>query len=479
MKIRRHFHGSLLVLLLACLFSPRPTKAQYALQTEFGNTTLCDTMTRGIYCVWWDKNWNYATDADILLDSMLRYRTYCLNQLNMQDPPNPPAGFYYNVYLHNGQDTFPNWWGNGQGTDIYGQPYLTLPIGAHNDWVNVAHETFHVFQYSATAPGFAYAGDSQWYIEASANWFAALMHYGYVGAFIEAEALVRIPQVALWLSFDNFPNYYPQNWQRYVHQYALSVLLFYLTEEAGVAHTNITSGMFSTTTEMPQEYYFNLIGASNFRTHFLDWAGHMTNRYDFLTPQQYTRNLVEWNDYADPADDKQFAATYTDAGTNGWYRPADSMCTKAWAFNTYKLQNTVADNYAFRIRGDQFGTQMDSAWFAGQVVVQNAQTGVSFHNLNMSNSLDGDLTLSLTPDDTTVYFIVASMPTVFTGVDQIFRYDMEIEKGAILNLDDQISGAAPQIISRHNLLGQEVSADFKGVQLLRYDNGRVRKIRVW
>ena len=138
------------------------TFAQYAIKSEFGNLTDCDTTTSGIYIVWWDNDWNYQADAEMMLSYMNTYREVCLNELDMQDPPNPTDGYYYNVYLHHSGDIFPDGWGNGQGTDANGYPYLTLPIGAHNDWMNVAHETFHVFQYSGTSPGFAYSGVSDY-----------------------------------------------------------------------------------------------------------------------------------------------------------------------------------------------------------------------------------------------------------------------------------------------------------------------------
>ena len=88
------------------------------------------------------------------------------------------AGYFYNVYIHKPggpNDLFqPLGWGNGQGTDSNGFPFLTLPNGVLGDWLNDAHETFHIFQYNANSPGFASSGNSQWYIEASANWYADL-----------------------------------------------------------------------------------------------------------------------------------------------------------------------------------------------------------------------------------------------------------------------------------------------------------------
>lgn len=410
-------------------------QAQYSINSEFGNLVDCDTLTSGIYIVWWDNNWDYSNDAQLLLDHMESYRDVCLNELELQDPPNPVDGYYYNVYLHRSDDLFPSWWGNGQGTDSNGYPYLTLPIGAHNDWVNVAHETFHVFQYSSNSPGYAYSGDSQWYIEASANWFAALQNLAAEDAFLEAESLIRLPHVALWLSYDNFPPTYPQNWQRYVHQYALALLLFYLSEETDIPDEIITEGLYAGTTQLPQEYFFYQMGAEIFRGHFIDWAAHMTNHFDFLPANQIARFELEWDNYADPNDSYEFIAEYQDEGTNGWITPDDWVTPGAWAFNTYKINNTGTDSYTFQLDGDLFGDHGSPSFFQGKILVQNTSTGASFYDLEMSSAQQGSLTLNLTPEDEAIYFIVASMPEVFTDVEQLYHYSINITKGVLGNED--------------------------------------------
>ncbi|PKA84403.1 putative secreted protein (Por secretion system target) [Ulvibacter sp. MAR_2010_11] len=409
--------------------------SQYTINSEYGNLVDCDTLTSGIYIVWWDNNWDYSADAQALLDHMEAYRDVCLNDLELQDPPNPVDGYYYNVYLHRPDDLFPAWWSNGQGTDSNGYPYLTLPIGAHNDWVNVAHETFHVFQYSANSPGFAYAGDSQWYIEASANWFAARQNADVDEAFVEAESLVRLPHVALWLSYDNFPATYPQNWQRYVHQYALALLLYYLSEETTVPDEIITEGLYAGTSDLPQEYFFNQMGGAVFRGHFIDWAAHMTNHFDFLPANQIARFEQEWDTYADPADSYEYVAEFTDEGTNGWFSPDPWVTTAGWAYNTYKINNASADTYTFHMEGNEFGTNGSPSYFQGKVLVQNTTTGTSFYDLNMSNAQDGSFSIAVTPEDTTLYFIVASMPEVFTDVEQLYPYQIHISKG-VLGIQD-------------------------------------------
>jgi hypothetical protein len=404
------------------------------------------------------------------------YREDCLNDLAMQDPPNPQDGYYYNVYLHQSGDVFPNGWGNGQGTDINGYPYLTLPIGAHNDWINVAHETFHVFQYSGTSPGFEYAGDSQWYIEAAANWFAAIQNPNDDRAFLEAESLVRIPQVALWLSYDNFPVTYPQNWQRYVHQYALALFLFYLSEHTDVPDHLITDGLYAGTEELPQEYFFNQIGGDIFRNHFMDWAARMTNHFDFLPNNQINRFEIEWEDYADPLDDNEFIETFQDSGSEGWIRPENGSVTTGWSFNTYRINNESSDLYTFELNGDLNGSSGSPSYFQGKIIVQNSSTGTTFYDLDMNSDYEGSLTLNLTPEDTTVFFLAASMPEIFTDVEQIYSYEIRITKG-ILGLEDIQNHQNPKvIIGRFDLLGRKVNENYNGIQIIQYDDGTSKKM---
>lgn len=465
------------------IFSSTTVKAQYTINNVYGNLTDCDTMTRGIYIVWWDKDFNYATQVSTLLDSMVHYRSICLNNLYMMDPPNPLNGFFYNIYIHtpgNTNDIFNTYgWGNGQGTDSHGYPFLTLPNGVLNDWVNNSHETFHIFQYSANAPGFAYSGSSQWFIEASANWFAAKQNLTASRAFVEAESLVRVPQVPLWLSYDNFPSSYPSNWQRYVHQYAMALFLFYLTDIAGEPDTLISKGFYSGTNQLPQEYLFNRLGGSVFRNHFIDWAAHMLNDFDFITPTQAATNLNEWNNYADAWDDYKFIQSYNNTGSNGWYHPADTIVTNAWAFNTYKLLNNTSQTYTFEIKGDTVGSYGTTSYFQGKLVVENSITGASYHNLNMSNYHQGALTINLTPTDTSVYFIIASMPNIFTDSNpnfQLFPYSMRISIGnpnSIINLDPNHKKTE---IARYNFLGQKIKKEVGGFQIVVYDDGSTEKI---
>ncbi|MDA7803621.1 DUF6055 domain-containing protein [Crocinitomix sp.] len=433
-------------------------------------------MTRNGYIVWWDNDWDMTTAATELLDSIDSYRVICLTELGMMDPPNPLDGYFYNIYATNPGDYFePNGWAQGQGTDINGYPFLTLP----NLWDlnSVAHEIFHVFQYNATSPGFTYSGDSQWYIEAAANWFAGQINRDHPRGYIEAESLVRLPHVPLWLSYGNMPDEYPSNWQRFVHQYGLSVLLYYLTDFAGVDKEIIIGGLYAGTEESPQEYFYNQIGGELFRKHFMDWTAHMTNDFDFLDEEKRTHNLNEWNTYADADDDNEYTFIYTNEGSGGWVRPADDLITNAWSFNTFKLINSENMTYRFDLRGEAEGTYGDPSFFDARIVVQS-ESGSTIYDLDMASDLIGDLTLALTPSDTAIFFIVGSMPALFEDSNpsfQKFKYDIKITTG--FSTISELDLLNPKLeIARYNVMGQPIDQNYRGVQIILFDDGSTKKI---
>ncbi len=472
------------LIFLLFIFSFSQAKSQFTINSVYGNLIDCDTVTRGIYIVWWDNSFDYSSQADVLLDSMISYRDICLNELEMMDPPNPLDGYYYNVYIHvpgNTNDIFYQYgWGNGQGTDSNGYPFLTLPNSVLSDWLNNSHETFHIFQYNSNSPGFSYSGSGQWYIEASANWFAAKQNITASRAFVEAESLVRVPNVPLWLSFNNYPSYYPPNWQRYVHQYALALLLYYLTDVVGVDDLTITEGFFVGTDQFPQEYLYNQIGGDVFRNYFIDWAAHMTNDFDFIEPYQAATNELEWLTYADLWDDNEYTQTYDNIGSLGWYRPDDSLTTTAWSFNAYKILNSSDATYTFELLGDLVGSYGDASYFQGKVLVQNSSTGTSYYDLTMNNNQEGSLTLNVSETDEILYFIVASMPEVFNDsnpVFQLFPYEINIST-EITEIEELESTKSKLEIAKYNLIGQKISDQTKGFQVILYDDGTVEKVFV-
>ena len=163
-------------------------------------------MVKGIFVAWWDRKFDHSHEADVLLDKLLTIREDCLTNLGMADPPNPAAGHYYNVYLHHSGkdgDSLPNNWGMGQGTDPFGLPFLAIGYQGFHHTDTIVHEGFHVFQYSSNniSPGFVYRGDSRWYSEATANWYAASKNEKF--DCWECGTIIGNPQLALWHSFNN------------------------------------------------------------------------------------------------------------------------------------------------------------------------------------------------------------------------------------------------------------------------------------
>ncbi len=476
------------IILLTCLFfMPQLTKAQYTINTVHANLSDCDTMTRGIFIIWWDKDFNYSAQADEMLDSMLTFRDICLNDLGMQDPLSALDGFYCNIYFHtpgNSADffftNFPEW-GNGVGGDSNGYPFMTLPNFVLGDWRNLAHETFHIFQSHGmwdVTPGIYLTDDGGWYVEAMASWFAYFRYPNSITSFIESEILVRLPHVPIWLGWANRPSYYPNNWQRQVHQYALSTYFYYLTNNAGILESDLVSVFYCGTSLSPQEYLFNQIGGAAFRNHFIDCAAHMTNNFDFLQPSQAARAQDEWDTYADPLDDNQFLQTYTDTGSDGWFRPADSLTTNAWSFNTYKLLNTKTETYTFEINGDVMGTYGDYSFFQGKVLVQNSVSGARFYNLVMSNTYQGTLSLNFTSSDTAIYFIIASMPEIFQDSNlrfQQFPYEMRINTGSIIGIAEIGIPTTKFEIARYDIWGQRIDQNVGGLQFILYNDGSTKK----
>ena len=399
---------------------------EYSLQTDFGSLDQNDVRVDGIFAVWWDEDYDLEADALLLLEMLAAIGVDAVNEVGMTDPPNPAAGYYVNIYIHipgAGNDNYPDWWGNGVGTDSNSLPYMTLPLGAHNDLLNVRHEGFHIFQWGA--PGFPYSGDSQWYVEATAQWFAVTGAPDVPHAFIEAGAITANPQQALWHSFENEAPGDPINWNRQVRQYGMHTYLYYLTEVVGVAPNVLVDGFYDAASGLPQEYHFTHI--ENLRSHFADWAAHNTADMDYISRDQWELAVAELGNSGDANDVHPFVASYVNTGTEGvWVGPESALAPRGWAYNVFQITNAAAATYTFELDGDETGSEAAAASFDGRVVVVN-DGGNSFHSLSMTNDQDGVLSVEVGVDDGEIYLIVVSVPQHFSG-NQTYSYRVRISR---------------------------------------------------
>ncbi|MHC5024457.1 MAG: hypothetical protein ACYTGG_11210, partial [Planctomycetota bacterium] len=328
---------------------------------------------------------------------------------------------------------FPEGWSNGQGTDPFGMPYLTLPNGLQTDPANTYHEGFHIFQYSAASPGFGLP-DSGWYVESSAQWYMADNMPDDERAFVEAGAIVANPQLALWHGFGNEAPGDPTDWLYQVRQYGMHTLLFYLTNVAGVDPDIITGGFYSGTDLRPQEYLHAQIGGTALRDHFADWAARNTGGLDYLAPVQVERAQQEAQVYGDPDNFHPYVVNITDVEIgNAWsYEscpgvPGSSPCfePRGWAYNVIRIANAEAAEYAFLLEGDATGSEGATAHFEGRIVVTSA-TGSSYSSLEMTDDVTGAGTVNA-PAGTEVFLVVVAVPEHFTG-NQTYGYHVSVER---------------------------------------------------
>ncbi|MBT5426966.1 MAG: T9SS type A sorting domain-containing protein [Bacteroidetes bacterium] len=455
----------LLVLLMCTIFALGQDDLQ--LNSVFSTVDNCGYKTKGIFVAWWDKAYDYADEAEDLLLTLVDCQNDCLNTYQMRNPPNPLDGYYYNVYIHNGHDLFPDGWAMGQGTDSNGYPYLTIPIGyANRNNAGLQHEGFHIFQYNANSPGYAYSGDSQWYIEATANWYAALKHPGSKDEYVTASCITFNPQVPMWYTYNNREAQDQANWQRFCHQYGMNIMINYLTDVRGVSPEIIVGGFFAETNDLPQEYLYKEIGADTFSELFADYAAHNVGGFEHFPVGTEARSYQELKNYGDLNDVHPIVKTFTNEGSNGeWISPENDFVTRAWAYNVYKIENSQRADYTFDLKGDSHGRDGDLASFKGRIVVKK-DNSVSYYDMDMLNLTDGSFTYKANPDDEEVYLVIISTPVSFRG-NQKFFYQVKIDYSVKTGIET---------VHNKNTLGENYPNPFDSITSIPYElilNGEV------
>ena len=373
--------------------------------------------------------------AEQLADKLETVRKDTLANLNMTDPPNMAKGNYYNVYIHhNSDDDYPNGWAQGQGTDKFGNPFLTFPHWLVPNSMSIYHEGYHVFQYTQNSPGFVYSGDSQWYTESSAQWYMSTYVPTKTDTYGQAGAIVANPQLTLWHSFNNKapqdPNHDEgkQGWMYGVRQYGMHTFLNYLTEVCGVARVHLNSGWSAATNLSPQQYLFEKAGNDIMRNCFANWAAENTADMQYLTRAQYERSLLDITHYGTWDLYRPYVWEAVDTGTQGaWVGPPEELRPRGWAYNAMRVNNTMAATYTFEFNGSQVGSEGAQAFFMTRIVVQSKERSPVYKDLPLVNGLAGSGTIQVAADDFEVAIVVASVPEMFGG-NQNYPYTVKITR---------------------------------------------------
>jgi len=433
MKKTYYIIGSSVMFFLATSFgisrnSDECRSKDLQIRTLYGSEKTCNYITGDIFAVWWDKDFDYREGATNVLNSLINTRKICLNTFGMKDPKGADK-YFYNVYIHNnGSDLFPDDWAQGQDTDNDGYPFLTIPVRLTSpDYHGHVHEGFHIFQYNANSPGFKYSGDSQWFIEATANWFVNIIYPDDVDGFICGQAVTAIPHVPMWYSFENKKPGDKSSWLRDDHQYGMNIYLYYLTEVCKVPRYAIAHSFYDNVTLLPQEYLYSILGGPDMRKYFANWAVHNAVGFDYLSSAQVERLKKEFQRFGDPDDDHSVVATFKDKGTDGeWIRVPESETPGGWAYNVYEINNTISGNYTIKIEGDRYGDNGTPSRFTVRAAVSKAGSPNTFYSMDLKNDLSGKLSLKVTPENSTVWIVVASTPDSFTS-NQTYSYKLKID----------------------------------------------------
>ena len=453
----------------------RPPVPKLTIKTVHGNEEVHNVYTSDIWAIWWGKNNRLVTkDTATNMAKMLNdARCRALLDLKLSDPPDVQNGHYFNVFLHvNGDpedanyvdDGLPDKWGNGVGrnTTAENEEVRHFVTGAYTDPNNAAHEAFHVFQLSRellTPQPYPYSGDSAWFIEASATWFAEYTasnqnRIGDKGMFTEIGANEVTPFLSLWHSNSNGAPTDPGgdcDWIYGVHQYGMSTFLYYLTSVHNVDPDVIAAGFsqIPPVTITPQEYIAEELGREKFSKLYGDWAAANADDYSYLTGEQVNagremykswRKTIQDGDpnmrkeclaYRNPQPELVSGLTkYTPSHISNGLPVAASAkeetLPRSYGYNVIRLDKIIPGNYTVKVTGKPNGVNgADSVLQARVVVKEYGKDTSSTVALNMTNRYTGTTDVIVKAKDERIFLVVAATPDVYTGFDQ-FNYDYAI-----------------------------------------------------
>lgn len=401
------------------------------IRSEFGDPTRHNIFVQGIWAIWYLPDAVSKEDVQLTSHQLDVARCTSINEFGMRDPANLKAGEYVNVYLHEPtvDDGFDDRWGNGVGYDLGDMAFMTLPLGgAHVEVANIDHEAFHVMQDTADSPGYENEGDSSWFSEASAEWYALHQQPDDLFAFLSMPSIAGMPHLSLWHSWDNGRSIDPSHWMTEARQYAMGAFLQYLVMNADLSQEAITSGFFNGTAKLPQEYLAQQIGHDAMAHAWVDFAALVTASFSdgtetpppdwMMSEEQRDQGVDELDAILDDEpwinSQTEIAITVDLEAQNGMaLTPPAAFLPRPWSYNVIALEN-AAGAVTATLSADKGGENLHLRLVT---LVNDDWVIVPFTNGGSLNIEDASL----------AFLVVGYTPPIYFGTKSV-RYEVQFDE---------------------------------------------------
>ena len=166
------------------------------------------------------------------------------------------------------------------------------------------------------------------------------------------------------------------------------------------------------------------------RNIFTDFAARNTAGFDYLSESAVSKADYTFNLYNPKTNEinPYIAEAELSSNDNLTFSPSDTLAPRGWAYNVIKLTNTstTEEEYTITFTGDSKGSDGATSHFEGRII-KMGNNPTKFSNITMTTATNGEAILSLSPDDKTIFIVIASVPEYFYG-NQNYDYNIILNK---------------------------------------------------
>lgn len=413
-------------------FTPDPTPGNGDGGTG-GDDGLCSLRTEYVgvnevvrsehAAVWWGPTGgDLNAVADLVLEDVKNGYEKATNSLSITPPSGVPA-FCLNMYvIDTGAET--DGLTRGFGLDVNGIPFVNLPLdiaqdflinppGPNTESAYVTHELMHLLQVGAPFPQ---DGDSDWYWEATAEWFVDQVYPNdSEGKDTIGQYLIN-PQLPLWASRVNqgVDQADLSNSRRF-HHFGAQAFLTWLSDDVPGAAQLIGRAWDDVPADgLPQQWLSEQLGGTVMEDEFVEFASRAAT-VDFprhaAAIEQHRITAI--NSGFNTGDVNHITATVPDAGIT-WTRPPANLRPGGFAYNTITSDITTAGNVTVEFAADPTGSAGTTSDMRGIAV--RVRAGVRQY----TTLVGGSASVSVQPGDE-LWLVVVSVPDLF-GTQETFDY---------------------------------------------------------